>query len=76
MDKANYIKKTKGEFVDMPKYLKKILNGTNEKQTCEVLLKWADLLLATKWNKKLLKHAITTKLPLDYIDAMKVEPNG
>ena len=60
--------------MDMPKYLKKILNGTNEKQTCEVLLNWADKLPSSKWNKKLLKHAISTKLPLDYINAMKMIP--
>ena len=76
MDKANYIKKTKGEFLDMPKYLKKILNGTDEKQYETVLLKWMKKLSNAKWDKKLLRIAISTKLPLDYVNAMKVEPNG
>ena len=76
MNKEDYINKTKLEFLDMPKYLKKILNGTDEKQYETVLLKWMKKLSNAKWDKKLLRIAISTKLPLDYVNAMKVEPDG
>ena len=53
MDKENYIEISKPEFLDMPKYIKKLLNGTNEKQYQSVLLEWAEKLPASQWNKKL-----------------------
>ena len=73
MDKENYINKIKTEFGDMPKWIKKIMNGTDEKQYATVLLEWASKLSDDKWDKKLLKIAIETKTPLDYVNAMKVE---
>lgn len=76
MNKEDYINKSKPEFLNMPKYLKKILNGTDEKQYERVLLEWSKKLSSSKWNKKLLAIAIMTKCPLDYINAMKVFPDG
>ena len=49
------------------------MNGTDEKQYATVLLEWASKLSDDKWDKKLLKIAIETKTPLDYVNAMKVE---
>ena len=74
MNKEDYINISKPEFFDMPKYVKKILNGTDEKQYETVLLKWMKKLSDDKWDKKLLRIAISTKLPLDYVNAMKVIP--
>jgi len=74
MDKEDYINISKPEFLDMPKFIKKIMNGTNETQYETVLLEWSKKLPNSKWDKKLLKIAIMTKLPLDYINAMKVIP--
>ena len=76
MNKEDYITKTKLEFLDMPKWIKKIMNGTDEKQYRIVLLEWMKKLSNAKWDKKLLRIAISTRLPLDYVNAMKVEPDG
>ena len=48
----------------------------DEKQYERVLLEWSKKLSSSKWNKKLLAIAIMTKCPLDYINAMKVFPDG
>jgi len=76
MNKEDYFNKSYPEFFDMPKYIKKILNGTDEIQYEKTLLKWIKKLSDDKWDKKLLKIAISSKLPSHYINAMKVIPDG
>ena len=77
MNKEDYINISKPEFLDMPKYLKKILNGTDEPQYIEVMLQWVeDLPAGHIFDIDLLKIALKTKLPLDYVNAMKEYPDG
>ena len=76
MNKEEYIIETTPEFLDMHKWLKKILKGTDEPQYNEVLLGWAKKLPSGTFDMDLLELAVSTKLPMDYMNAIKEIPDG